>query len=60
MAKSKYRTVTCPICKTMQELLYEQTASGSPTGRRFIAHHPIKVAKGVIADCPLSGKVIDG
>lgn len=58
--KTQFQVVTCPVCRTKQKLLYEQTALGSPTGRRFVAYHPIKVAKGVIADCPLSGKVIDG
>jgi hypothetical protein len=59
MAKSKFQVVTCPICKTKQKLLFEQTATGQPTGRRFIAYHPIKVARNIFVDCPLSGKVID-
>ena len=65
-AADTYEKVTCPICHTEQNLLYDQWSDGTPTGKRFIAHHTIVVKMNVwtrkpalTIACPLSGKMVD-
>lgn len=65
MSDDEYDKIWCPICHSAQQLLHEQHVDGIPTGKRFIAHHPMRIwfeqqpSKTVSVGCPLGGKIVD-